>query len=129
LPAGGQLTDSGIVNLPAGTYTVCLSDSNQCIVCESAEVLEDPLSVNSGNETGRIIIFPNPSEGNLMIRDILNSSENLRVRIEDMYGKRIDFYFTGAGSFDLSTLSTGIYNLSVFSTHGKVSSQRVIISR
>jgi hypothetical protein len=127
MPSAGQLADTAIVNLAAGFYTVCLTDSNNCIVCYNTEVLDDPLSVNRAGGAGRIRIFPNPATRSVLITDNRNSGENLRLRMEDIYGKRTDFVFTGSGSVDLTNLSAGVYNFSVYDNQERISSERIII--
>ncbi|CAN5546298.1 hypothetical protein BH11BAC1_BH11BAC1_27900 [soil metagenome] len=51
---------SSITGLSAGIYTVCVTDLNQCIVCDTITVLEDPTGTFTIGLTQGVKVNPNP---------------------------------------------------------------------
>ncbi len=87
-PSTGIFTDSTLINLPAGIYVICISDSNGCMDCDTAEVLEDPTGIAGlTSHLSRVKLFPNPASEyiSIQIEQIVNPG--IRVEIMDMEGR------------------------------------------
>jgi PKD repeat protein len=90
------------------------------------------LGVPEQNEIGSIELFPNPTEGELNLRFSATSAAQANIQITDVYGKinNIHTIQAAAGSnlilLDSSTLSAGIYFLSLQVGEGKSVMQFVI---
>ena len=56
--SSGQTTQT-ITGLSDGIYSVCVTDANNCTICDSVSVA-DPLHVEHNEESNGVKIFPNP---------------------------------------------------------------------
>jgi PKD repeat protein len=90
------------------------------------------LGVAEQNEIGSIELFPNPTEGELNLRFSATSAAQANIQITDVYGKINNIHTIQAASgsnlilLDSSTLSAGIYFLSLQVGEGKSVMQFVI---
>lgn len=86
-----------------------------------------PLSVNEISETGRISIFPNPSNGNFQIKN--ESDTDAKVKILNGIGDVV-FEQTSpqhsSSAVDLSELPKGIYFVQTFGS-GKIHTEKIVI--
>jgi hypothetical protein len=69
------------------------------------------------NVLSKIVIFPNPTRGELRIES--KELEIKNVEIFDIYGKKILSNFN-INLIDISELQAGIYFVKVFTEHGEV---------
>lgn len=83
---GGQTTAT-ISGLPAGTYTVTVTDSNGCIVIETVEVLLN-VGLTEGGIEASIQVYPNPFHDILHV-SIENLNENVVITITDISGRQV----------------------------------------
>jgi large repetitive protein len=109
-PSIGQLNGTAIEQLPAGVYDVCISDSNQCSICSSVQILDDPLRVEHLN-TKTISVFPNPTTGAVTITVINHEQEKLFLDILDIYGKKTTTMFYSGEELNNLKLADGLYFL------------------
>ena len=66
LTPGNLLCDT-CLNLPAGIYTLCVTDSNNCTVCVTDTILDDPTSLTTPFVTEAFNISPNPFRNYLQV--------------------------------------------------------------
>jgi PKD repeat protein len=108
---------------------IFLDDINIYAGAASNEIV---LGVSEQNEIGNVELFPNPTEGELNLRFSATSAAQANIQITDVYGKinNIHTIQAAAGSnlimLDSSTLSAGIYFLSLQVGEGKSVMQFVI---
>ena len=108
---------------------IFLDDINIYAGAASNEIV---LGVSEQNEIGNVELFPNPSEGELNLRFSATSAAQANIQITDVYGKinNIHTIQAAVGSnlilLDSSTLSAGIYFLSLQVGEGKSVMQFVI---
>lgn len=100
-------TGTDATNLPAGSYVVTITDANGCLSVSNVTVLGNA-SISESDPFG-ISFFPNPAQDHITLQ--LNSTAKYTYQWYDAAGRTVNsgnfigqFY-----TFDLSTLSTGIY--------------------
>lgn len=119
---------ASVSGLAAGTYYVTVTDRSHCTRMDSAEVQY----VNGINELtlSNISIYPNPTQGLLMI-DNKNSSEKLtQIEILDISGHVINTPQTQNGSttqINLGEEAKGVYFLNIRSQSGKELHRKVVL--
>jgi PKD repeat protein len=113
-----------------GTYQVCLTAGNQQnhgILCDTLLLKVNPAL----HEENPVIIYPNPTQGNLFIR-FFREFSSVNIIIQDLTGRSIlekqlnaiDLY--SPSRLDLSQLQKGIYFISV-KAEGYEKSWKIII--
>ncbi len=90
-PPLGNLISDTIQNLFSGSYQICVTDSNNCNVCENTTVLDDPLNVSTNSQNESIQIFPNPSNGELTVQSPLLIDNDYLLEVKDLKGRVIYF--------------------------------------
>jgi hypothetical protein len=106
-------TTSGLVNVLPGDYSICISDSAGCMLCDTFTVSMMVGSIQSVSASS-IKVFPNP--GNHELNVIWNSDQknekaylSLRNDLGDVVTPAI--LFESQVSIDISTLPNGVYLL------------------
>ena len=118
-PASGALNTSTvsspthIYNTP-GTHIVTLIVSNEC----GSDTISQQISVNTGvkeiNKT-TIKVFPNPFNTYLCFEDESPKSQNYKIDIYDLYGKRVlQKTMSGKTTVNTEFLSPGIYLVRIY---------------
>lgn len=114
-PPAGAVNGNAITNLPAGTYTICVSDASSCIFCFSETIAEDPTAIQNV-ETKNVSVYPNPSSGRFTI--VLNPEiKSSIINLFSLEGKKL-FSQSIEGNtetLDFSSLPNGSYLLQVCS--------------
>jgi alpha-tubulin suppressor-like RCC1 family protein len=124
-PAGGNGATAS--NLLPGNYTVCVTDTNGCSVCQSV-LISYPTAVNELLSTNTFSIHPNPAHYSFTVS--LNKKPGIRndeLKIFDMTGREV---YQQEISTQLSTvncqLSEGVYFVKV-SNGEKTYTQKLVI--
>ena len=120
--ANGQTTATAVA-LASGNYTVEITDGNGCsaidvIFVDFGSAITE-LSLNDLN------IYPNPTDKNIVVSFELNDTRDIKISFYSTIGNLIlsetanvnALYFK---SFDVSTLSTGVYFIEISGEEGKV---------
>ncbi|MBL4754797.1 MAG: T9SS type A sorting domain-containing protein [Flavobacteriales bacterium] len=115
----------------AGTYIVTVTDANSCIGGGAIEV-DIALGIAVTNMQHAVKIYPNPNTGEFTLELILTNGQDMELSIVNILGKLV--YFEKLPAFegthfkqiDLSTYSSGVYNLQLVSSTGTIN-KRVII--
>jgi len=121
-----------VTGLPAGTYTVTISDGNGCSATDSVEVLSN-VSIDDELAMGiqQWELFPNPTTGQLTSVLSLNEATQLDIQVLDLMGKTLIQQahaqnLTHEIKLDLSDLPAGVYLVQVQSELGKAT-KRVMV--
>ena len=106
--------------LPPGIYEICINDSNQCIVCKTNTIFEDPTGLNENNECG-FSIFPNPAHSEISIHS-KNLFDNKFCSLEDIQGRKLIYgqLENGNTQIDLTKLSPGVYFIRIYGNERRV---------
>jgi len=75
-------TNEDLLNVAAGTYTLCVSDDNSCLQCDTFMVLAPGTGVSTLAENDQISVYPNP----------FNSSLNFRLPNDTPGGTSLKLY-------------------------------------
>lgn len=122
-------TTQNIVNLPAGTYTLTVTDSKGCTSTKSA-VVTAPSSINQLTGEDGINVFPNPTTGITQINWNRYFSV-INIDIMNAIGQRVKTYHfenTDNGTIDLTSLPPGLYFLQM-NVGNKLITRKVMIER
>lgn len=100
------------LGLASGPYTLCVSDSNNCVVCASDTVEDDPTSLNPITFSESLRIYPNPFKDDLQVdisTELLLHHSNLIV--SDVTGRiLLNVQLKKEHSqISLNDISSGIY--------------------
>jgi hypothetical protein len=117
-----------------GDYTVTLTVTNSC--GEDVYTIVVPVKTVGLPELDieKFTVYPNPTDGMLQVRFNSTSSQAIDVRIMNMLGQQLmgDSMnnFSGAfqKSYDLSSLSSGVYLFQIVTEKGS-RTERVIVSK
>ena len=124
-------TGTTISNTPTLTtqYTVTGTDANNCINDDTLTVMVE--NCNTGIKQGsinneHITIYPNPNNGKFSI--VTNVTLNTQCNMYDVNGKLVlsQTISNGKADIDASTLSEGVYNVSLLNSEGVVNKRLVI---
>ncbi len=102
-----------------GLYVVRITDSNGCVYQYSKGFLKGTIVVPSGikenNDDNSVTVYPNPGKG-LITVNYPATGETTMIRVCDVYGRQV-MEVKDQASLDLSTLSVGLYYITVSSAH------------
>jgi hypothetical protein len=124
------ITGDTIINLPAGIYDVCITDSLNCNLCVSDTVFEDPTFVSSFS-TKKINIYPNPVSqiGAIIFQFPLTDTE-LCFFTES--GKKLKIDYRAEGTkliFDTGNLPNGIYFVQILQQNKLTDTLKFIVEK
>ncbi|TND07251.1 MAG: fibronectin type III domain-containing protein [Bacteroidetes bacterium] len=117
---GGQ-TSASIGGLGVGNYTVCVTDANQCVTCDTVTI-SAPSGISGQAETGGMAIYPNPVSEYLHVSSAIQGA--VQISLYDITGKM--HYLAGGYTYPGNTiripvdrLPSGLYFLEIGTEHGK----------
>src|SRR5213075_2045171 len=76
------------LNLGAGSYTICVTDINGCIICQNDTLTDPPNGISSMSSMDEISIYPNPSASSFII-EIKSAPGIYMLSISDELGRVI----------------------------------------
>lgn len=109
------------------TYSVTVTDSNNCESTASVEVVILPVGIVPIAAT-HISIYPNPTDGQITIEGILVQEDGVWVDVFDTNGKSV-LRFRASGSrhiMSLRNLHSGMYLVTIQLHHGQVNQILII---
>ena len=129
-PSIGVLNNTTIENLLPGIYNVCVSDSNNCQLCFTDTILDDPTFVTTIN-SHYFKIYPNPNHGTFTVSSDLLLNKNSSIQLFSMDGKLI-YKINTNGSKEIAidpNLESGIYYLEISLENIAIQKNKVVIIR
>lgn len=131
-PQLGTLSGDSLIQMPGGTYTICLTDTAGCIRCDTITVPEDPTAILLLQ--GRAYdwtLHPNPAVDIISIESDLGTPlPQLEARIHSLTGQELDHQAlerSKATDMDIRKLTAGIYFVSIFTSGRLISTKRLVI--
>jgi hypothetical protein len=86
-PVAGNFNGNCWLNLPAGIYTICITDTNGCTACVT-DTLDNPTGIADYFSGGQIILSPNIISTSAVLT-IPFAEPGLRFVMYDCFGKKI----------------------------------------
>lgn len=129
--SNGATTDTALF-LPAGLYTVTVTDARGCVVTQSdVEVSDNTALEDDLAGINEIKTFPNPSTGRFNVDIELAEMDDIRLEVMDIAGRtlyidaatRVQMYNV---QIDLTDQSKGVYILRVHTTKGSTYRRLVV---
>jgi hypothetical protein len=110
-------TNATISNLPAGTYTVTITDQTGCIKVASVTI-GNPNGLVQVTDIASIKVFPNPAHDVCNIQIELNKAQNIEMKMYNSIGQQVwlknnNDFKQGTETVDVSRLSAGVYVIQV----------------
>jgi hypothetical protein len=125
VPSIGNFTGSSYINLPAGTYYLCVSDVGSCQYCDSVVVPPHTVGIASVSETENSFIFPNPTEGEFRIQNSKFKME--RIDVFNIFGEKVYSKNINSQSSTINCqLSKGVYFVRL-NAGEKVLTEKIVI--
>lgn len=124
---GGQTT-STITGICPGNYTVCVTDANGCMSCDSISV-NFSVGINESS-LGPVQLYPNPTSGDFEIVLNLPASTQISFIMYDVIGNEIRSEVVSASGtfkkkFTLQAMPSGVYFLKT-GVWGKYTTSKII---
>ncbi len=110
VPNVGNFNGNCWLNLPAGIYTICITDANGCTICVTDSLVDPPSGISDNFSSEEIILSPNIISTSALLSVPFAQQEFLFV-VYDALGKKIrEKIFTGKEMVvEKGNLSPGIY--------------------
>ncbi|MFM7565941.1 MAG: S8 family serine peptidase [Flavobacteriales bacterium] len=122
--SNGAITEDQI-NLIPGTYTATVFDGNGCVNTTTVTVADFTVSGIEEQEAGKVIVYPNPSQGNA---NITWEGNMMDLMILDNNGRLIaNSNIEGTSSYVVQGLGTGTYMVRINGANGITATQRIVV--
>lgn len=112
-------------NLSAGTYEVTVVDGNGCMNSLTVVVANNQTNAISEQGVSNITVYPNPSLGNTTVQ--WNEAMEQLVVIDNNGRIVLNNAVNGINSFEINSLSSGIYLVNLYNKQGIAGTQRVVV--
>jgi len=108
-------------NVVAGTYSVCVTDVNSCMLCDTFQVLAPGTGIQSELMTEEISVYPNPFHSSIQIQISDNYRGNTQVDLYNALGEKVYQEIVFGSHFIISPAltSNGVYFLHMYSENFK----------
>ncbi len=127
--SNGQTTQTA-TGLAPGTYTVVVTDANNCMITEQITVESFVSTINLENLT-TFELYPNPSDGQFIINIQFSVSEKAGINIFSELGQKVYEYTGTQSSFtqsvDISEHPSGTYFVSLTTEKGRAIKKVLLI--
>ncbi len=110
-------TSATVSNLPAGTYTVTITDQTGCVRISSV-ILSSPSSIAQVTDIALIKVYPNPAHDVCNIQLELNKAQSLEIKMynnigQQVWAKSLSGFKQGTETVDVSRLAAGVYMVQI----------------
>jgi len=107
------------MNVTAGTYTLCVSDDNSCMQCDTFTVLAPGTGISNFNDVDGVSVYPNPFSSSLIIRLQNETSIGTTLKIYSSIGELVylNHFYGLEFRMNPSELSEGLYFLQIDSSN------------
>jgi|GEM_PF-133685 len=125
-----------ISNLLQGTYVVCVTDANNCTVCDSVQVLDASVGINElPKQSSPVYVYPNPLTNSANFIFSLSKKQKVLLQVFDARGKLVrelvkEERISGDHIIKMNAteMSEGVYHYH-FQTEERVQDGSLIIQR
>jgi hypothetical protein len=130
---GAPVFASPVGSLSPGNHTFCVTDFvTNCIVCDTINILDDPLGIEPLSGLPEYTIYPNPAFKYIFFD--LKGEKKVMIRFMDSNGKQIKILTEtdlkpGSNLIDCSDLAAGIYSVEIISGSRYVYKKLVILNQ
>jgi len=115
---------------------VCVTDANNCTVCDTAEVLDASVGINDvPGQSSPVYVYPNPLSNSANFIFSLSKKQKVLLQIFDMRGKLVKELVCEernrgdhVAKFDAAELSEGVYHYH-FQSEERVQDGSLVIQR
>jgi type IX secretion system substrate protein len=107
-------------------YMATISELGSCFGGDSCQYYNDCGSIEQYTALENVSIYPNPNNGSFVIEP--SSATKQTMQVYDVTGKLVlSQTLNGKTNIDASSLSEGIYNISIINSNGVVNKRLVIV--
>lgn len=111
-----------ISNLPAGTYTVTVTDNAGCVKISSVTI-SSPNGVATVEDIALIKVYPNPAKDVCNIQLELGRTQTVTMQLfnnigQEVWTKKMNEFKQGTETVDVSKLAAGVYFVKVHLSNG-----------
>lgn len=109
----------------AGSYTITITaedDAGNAVDCTFELIVEEILSTNDITLPNAIVLYPNPTNGQVNIKNNTNTVINT-INIIDVNGRLVSAFNNNSSvltSFNMATLASGIYFIQINTAEGNL---------
>ena len=136
--SAGNITTKDIFVVKPGTYSVSITDSNNCNATFSAYVSQsaspDCASTSVQDiEREYVSIYPNPAQNNASLKFFSNQQEQTIIKITDITGKtvRTEIVYANAGenniNLNLNGITSGMYYINLAASTTNYISLKLVV--
>lgn len=120
---GAQLNDSTVMTpvvtaTVTTTFTFHVTDANGCEASDEVVVNVSTVGIG-GSQDEKVVIFPNPASGSLMVKGLPESDKPLEIEVLSVLGERVmkqvSMGVTPSVKLDVSALPPGLYLVRILS--------------
>lgn len=129
----GSVTSQTATGLAVGTYTVTVTDANNCTATASATIVASGINEVTASITN-ITLIPNPATDQVKVMVSLASAQTVEFRLVDITGKYVYTAHESAaqGNFthqiNLNEFASGIYLVEI-ATGNEIARRKLVITR
>ncbi len=131
---GGQ-TSSSVSGLAAGIYEVCVNDTEQCVKCESVQILDGLIGIEELTRSTALYVYPNPMSDQTTFLFSLRCRQHISLDVFDVNGRLVQSLLNvelDVGehvlSMNATPLATGMYYYR-FISNERVQTGRLLLER
>ncbi len=125
-------SDQDIFNLAAGTYTLLITDANDCVILVENIIVNTIVSVDAPQLETAIQLLPNPTNGKFWVQINLSERQHVQVVVFDVLGRQLftterEKVAEAIYPFDMTGIAAGVFAVRVYLDEGVVVRPGVLI--
>ncbi len=111
-----------------GIYLVRITDANGCVYRYSTGFHYTITGLSEQSSKNSINLYPNPTNGIVMINQSSINNSNYEIQVYDVFGKLI-LSQNNIPTIDLSNFANGIYSLELKSTNNGLQKSKIVLMK